>query len=56
MVNKLCLKTDVESFFIIPIILLQLLTFLSRCLLKSSLLSKTVLRVSVMTIDELGYG
>ena len=40
MVNKLCLETDVESFFIIPIILLHLLIFSSRCLLKSSLLSK----------------
>ena len=27
MVNKLCLETDRESFFVIPIILLQLLIF-----------------------------
>ena len=41
MVNKLCLETDVKSFFIIPIILLHLLIFSSRCLLKSILLSKS---------------
>ena len=40
MVNKLCLETDVKSFSIISIILLQLLIFSSRYLFKLCLLSQ----------------
>ena len=55
MVNKLCLETDRESFFVIPIILLQLLIFSQDVCWSQVCYLKTVLSVSVMSIVELGY-